>query len=256
MKALIIALMTFICLSATNTGASADDLQDKSAVLTLITKTAADLCNNIPLQGRSTQVELSGEAKAELNSLIKFLTDLGIQGASNINSEEYTGLLQNDLGSLVIANPDVINQSDCRLKVFEKLKDDLLPRSQVPRDQLRDDGTEALRIQFLGCQWQGSGVRCNFRLSSPYLTQKVTLYEGSSRLVEQGGQTVRGSRAEIAAGGFQETLYAGITEHAWIQFAGVNPNAKTADLILNFSSESEGRAVVIFRDVQLDPRQQ
>jgi hypothetical protein len=82
------------------------------------------------------------------------------------------------------------------------------------------------------------------------------MFVSQSRLIEEGGLSARGSEGQIAGGytysgtGY-ETFYAGISEHAWIEFSGVNPNAKTGNLILKLWSEADDSFDVVFRDIQI-----
>lgn len=102
-------------------GARTQDLKKAGEALTLIAQFADSICTKVPLQGSSNSVELTGNAKAEVSKLLRVLTELGIQGAGKYQSGQYEGLLQKDL-------KDALKDSaTCKQKIFEDLKDRLLP---------------------------------------------------------------------------------------------------------------------------------
>ena len=105
----------------------AADLSTKADALKVITDSAKEICDNISFIGGSQQVSLTGAGGAKVKNLIKYLADLGIEGALSIDTEEYTGLLLSDLGILAKNNPELLDQSQCRLTVFRELKDDVMP---------------------------------------------------------------------------------------------------------------------------------
>jgi hypothetical protein len=101
--------------------ASSPSKADSAQILTQISDTADRLCGNVGESGHSTNTEVKGDVKAELNGLAKRLAELGLTGTGTIRSEEYEGVLQQDL------TENLKNVRDCRLKVFSYLQDKLLP---------------------------------------------------------------------------------------------------------------------------------
>lgn len=106
--------------------AVAQDIKHQAEALALITQTARDICDNIKLEGSSARIEAEGEVEAGLSSLLRQLADLGISGSVSGEAEEYSNLKQQDLAQLAIKNPSLLNQSNCRLTIFNSLKSDLL----------------------------------------------------------------------------------------------------------------------------------
>ena len=95
--------------------------------LNTISKFANDLCKDkdIVFTGSTSEVALSGNAKASLNKVLKQVLDLGVEGAAKYEKAEYKGLLQKDLA-------DIVQRSDnCRLEVWRDLKDKLETSAKV-----------------------------------------------------------------------------------------------------------------------------
>lgn len=97
------------------------DLGTQTKALDMIADFADRLCNSVPTEGTSQNLELSGQAKAELTGVLKAVSDLGIEGAAKYQKSTYQGVLQRDLASLLK------NSANCRLEVWKDLKDRLLP---------------------------------------------------------------------------------------------------------------------------------
>ena len=77
-KRLVYCTTLFITIIATNL-TMADDLEANKDALAVISDFADKLCNKIPLTRSSDSLDLSGEAKVEVNKLIKKLADLNIE---------------------------------------------------------------------------------------------------------------------------------------------------------------------------------
>lgn len=92
--------------------------------LAIIADFAERLCGEIPQEGSEENLELSGEAKAELSKLIRKLADLGIKGAGRYQQSQYQGVLQEDLAA---AQKDI---RECRIKVLHELKSELLDQRE------------------------------------------------------------------------------------------------------------------------------
>ena len=98
----------------------ADDLLKQKESLEIIADFADRLCNKISITGSSENLELSGNAKAELNNILKKIADLGIQGAVKYQQSEYENVLQKDLAVLLR------DSAKCKQEVWNDLKDKLL----------------------------------------------------------------------------------------------------------------------------------
>lgn len=120
---MIIAIMT-VPIEAAN------DLAEKKEALDVIEDFAVKVCKDIPLIGDEKEYELSGEASAELNGLIKKLVNLGIKGTAKYKKSKYEGVLREDLVKALK------NSADCKLEVFRELKSQLLGEGPSDDDQL------------------------------------------------------------------------------------------------------------------------
>lgn len=114
-------------LSAVPAKAQTNSLDAAEKALAMITKTATNICLTAPLHGKSVTVEVSGEAKAELNNLLRKLANIGFTGGVKYQTEEYSGFLRSQLaGSFKDSN-------DCRRHIFDSLKDKLLEQA-IPKE--------------------------------------------------------------------------------------------------------------------------
>ena len=109
---------------------AANDLAEKKEALDVIADFAVKVCKDIPLTGGEKEYELSGEASAELNGLIKKLVNLGIKGTAKYKKSKYEGVLREDLVKALK------NSADCKLEVFRELKSQLLGEGHSDDDQL------------------------------------------------------------------------------------------------------------------------
>jgi hypothetical protein len=71
-------------------------------------------------EGSRSNIQLSGEARTELNTAISKVIDLGIKGAGQYESEQYKGVLQDELAATLKSS------IDCKLDVFNKLVNKML----------------------------------------------------------------------------------------------------------------------------------
>ena len=76
---------------------AANDLAEKKEALDVIADFAVKVCKDIPLTGGEKEYELSGEASAELNGLIKKLVNLGLKGTAKYKKSIDEGVLRDDL---------------------------------------------------------------------------------------------------------------------------------------------------------------
>ena len=95
-------------------------LETQTKALGIIATFASELCGAIPLNGKYDNLELSGNAKADLSNVVKKVVDLGIEGAAKYQTGEYNGLLQADLIK------SLKDSKDCKLQVWSDLKEKLL----------------------------------------------------------------------------------------------------------------------------------
>lgn len=91
-----------------------------------ITDAAERICNSIPLSGTSQSAELSGQAKAEVNGVIKKVAELGVQGAGKYQTSEFSNVLQRDLAQAIQTN------ANCKQTVFSVLVDRMIPVRSSP----------------------------------------------------------------------------------------------------------------------------
>ena len=91
-------------------------IEKQREALKLISDFAGEICNQIPIEGHSNNLELSGEAKTELRGLLKKVANLGVNGKGKYTEEEYLGVLQSELARSITKN------ADCKFKIFESLK--------------------------------------------------------------------------------------------------------------------------------------
>src|SRR5713101_951665 len=105
-----------------------DTLEAQKQALNMINDFADHFCINIPLAGSGNQLELSGDAKAELNELIKKIVNLKIEGAAKYLSGEYQGVLQKDLVEALK------NSVDCKRDIWKDLKK-LVPQPSQPEPE-------------------------------------------------------------------------------------------------------------------------
>jgi hypothetical protein len=100
-----VLLAPFVLLSVDVTTA-ADNFEQETKALSIITDFAGRICVTIPQTGTSSNVELSGKAKAELNELLKKIANLGIEGAAKYQGSEWKGVLQQQLAEQLNSLPD------------------------------------------------------------------------------------------------------------------------------------------------------
>ena len=99
---------------------------DTSTVLREISNTAERLCGDVSQSGSATTSQVTGDVKAELNGLAKKLANLGIAGTGSITSNEYQGVLREQLTAALK------DARDCRISIFDKLEKKLLPNTTQP----------------------------------------------------------------------------------------------------------------------------
>lgn len=102
--------------------------QEQRAALQEIREFAKDLCNSVGVTGRASEWRVSAEGRAQVANVVKRFADLGFKGATEISDKKWEGVLQSDLASVLTID------SNCRLRVFEKLEAKLLSSAGAKRD--------------------------------------------------------------------------------------------------------------------------
>jgi hypothetical protein len=120
---------------------AANPATDNAEALKLIYEAAERICPPPPMGGASQVIEVTGAAKAELPGLLKKLADIGIGATGTVRSTQYEGVLQADLGKVIITN------TNCRRDVFLSLSTVLLaPRpAAAASDESRARGRAAVK---------------------------------------------------------------------------------------------------------------
>jgi hypothetical protein len=101
----------------------AQDIEAQTKALKAISAFAAETCGNpLALEGHATDLELSGDVKAQLQGLVARVADLGVTGAGKYKSNDFKNVLHEQLA-------DALKDSaTCKLKVFEVLQDKMVSR--------------------------------------------------------------------------------------------------------------------------------
>jgi hypothetical protein len=114
-------------LSAASSARAQSNLDDQKRALDAIAAFADRLCPVVKDKGSTTSLELTGQAKVELNKLLKQLADAGVTGAAKYQTTETEGVLQKDLSSAMKSS------QDCRIAVFKELNSKLVPSQLTSR---------------------------------------------------------------------------------------------------------------------------
>lgn len=95
--------------------------QDISKALLTITETADRICGIVNTFGGTTSMQARGNVRAELNTLIKQLADLGITVSGDLSKDTYDGVVRSDL-------PETLSKvRQCKERVFNTLQEKLIP---------------------------------------------------------------------------------------------------------------------------------
>jgi hypothetical protein len=127
-------LVAFVVLFFMDGMANADSLEAQQKGLNVILDFADRLCTTIPLTGGANNLELSGQAKAELSALLKKIANLGLEGAAKYQTSEWQGVLQQDLAG------QLNSSRNCKVEVFKDLKDRLLASVPPPPSSITING--------------------------------------------------------------------------------------------------------------------
>jgi hypothetical protein len=116
------AVIVLLLFGPPSAGAATDSMEDYKAKMQLITDTADKICNVIQTVGSAEGSQVQGQIKAELGGLASKLANVGVSGSGTINNENYQNVLRSDLSATLKDN------AACKLTVFEKLQETLLPQ--------------------------------------------------------------------------------------------------------------------------------
>jgi hypothetical protein len=116
----VIAALAFVGVANAQT-----DQQKMSDALSAIGKFAQDFCVTAGSTSTSSSTELSGEAKAKLNTLISKVATIDVGGSARHLDSETQGVLQKDLAQ------SYQDTNKCRLHVLDTLKSTLIPAAVV-----------------------------------------------------------------------------------------------------------------------------
>ena len=109
--------MALLAISGAGQSAIAADVD---STLMTISNYAERICGKVPLGGESRRVELTGSARAELSDLLKYLSDIGIDGSAKFADNSYISFLQNDLAEVYVST------GNCKERVSGRLEKTLL----------------------------------------------------------------------------------------------------------------------------------
>lgn len=109
------ALAAFVLVAFIQSPINAQGSKPDRQSLDMIADFAERICSEVPLEGGSRNLDLSGSAETKLNGLLKNIAALGIQGAAKYEEKQFKGLLQKDLRAAIQ------DGNLCRLKVAETL---------------------------------------------------------------------------------------------------------------------------------------
>lgn len=126
MKRMLVVIISLLAFVGTADAQNAMNEQARQQVL----GTVEALCGRISTIGFDKELVLEGDINTELEGLAKRLVDLGLEGAAQFNTREYSGVLHDELGV------ELKNIRDCNLKVWDDLKSILL--SLEPRLESRE----------------------------------------------------------------------------------------------------------------------
>jgi hypothetical protein len=116
------------------TSSQADDTARINQSLAIIENFAASLCGSVEAKGKTQAWDASVAAKAGLSGVVKQVADLGASAATKYTQSSYEGVLQSDIGKIIE------NEQDCRFKVFDALKNKLIP--DAPPAPIPDSGSD------------------------------------------------------------------------------------------------------------------
>jgi hypothetical protein len=178
-------------------------LELQQQALTAILNAADRICQTAPLDESSSKVQLNGTAKAEVNGVLKKLTDLGISGAANYESEEARGVAHAQLADAIAKG------NDCKRDVLRELKTMIpglaAPDSAASHNSIGDFSATRINdghAMFVAVQTTYTGDHGNV-VKLRFCVQQggTSMCTGSAKVVGMGPDKV-GIRIPMSAGGF------------------------------------------------------
>lgn len=91
-----------------------EGLSKPEDVYAIIQEIQIATCGKIERSGSSFKVQ--GDAEIKVGTLMKKLVDLGVNGAAKIDSEEYVGVIREEVGK------DIQSTRQCNMKIWDDLK--------------------------------------------------------------------------------------------------------------------------------------
>lgn len=179
----VISISTFtVCLVLSTClikSSHASNLNAQKEALTVIADYADRICKDIPMEGKKSDLELSGMAKAELENLLKKLATLGISGSGKWNQESYKGLLQKDIAFLLTVN------IECRRDISKRLEEQLLSASPSTDKSNHDlaESKENADSYSAGNPSDAIFIPSNVAIIYVHLQRPGLLVDGSSELL-------------------------------------------------------------------------
>ena len=123
-KLLILAVAAFLQALITPPRAQAQGLSE--AQLIVIANTAERICGVVKDQGSASSAAAKGAVSVELKGLASELAKAGAEGSGSISSEEYQGVVREQVGPLMK------DLSNCRFQVFQILAFKIAPGGTSP----------------------------------------------------------------------------------------------------------------------------
>ena len=135
---LTLSILMVLCVAATPSQAqNAPAGYAEAATLKLIVETAEQICQQVPIEQKNSQVALSANADAKVNGLLRKLLDVGggVVASSSLGSS--SGVLQKDLADAIAKG------NDCKVSVLKTLVPLLLPAFGNPPGEAPAHGSFA-----------------------------------------------------------------------------------------------------------------
>lgn len=146
------------------------NMQAISEGLDLISTFAGKMCGNVPIYSSSQSADLSVTGKVELNEILQKLANVGATASGKIQDSKTMGVLQNELAGALK------DQATCNQKIFENLKDIILPK---PAAELDQDSRLKLLEADKACN------EADFNRANALYNQVLTSYPNNRSAVEK-----------------------------------------------------------------------
>ena len=117
----LLLLIYFFMFSTIECRSDTNQLDTQAKGLKIIIDFSERLCA-VPIESKSSNLELSGGIKIDLGKITKQLADLGFSGAAKYQSSKSQGVLQKDITGLLKKG------IDCKMEIFKILEAKLLTK--------------------------------------------------------------------------------------------------------------------------------